>query len=86
MATGKNSAAKARAPRSLDLGEILHKLSEARDILDCAYLALEDGDPGKEATCFRVGLDMLGAAHDQLDEVLSQSVSDSHSALGSVSA
>lgn len=72
MATGKNSAPKARAPRSLDLGEILHKLSEARDILDCAYLALEDGEPGKEATCFRIGLEMLGTAHDELDETLTR--------------
>lgn len=76
MATGKNSAAKARAPRSLDLGEILHKLSEARDVLDCAYLALEDGEPGKEATCFRVGLEMLGVAHDQLDTALARTAAE----------
>ena len=77
MAVRKNNAPKARASHSHDLGEILHKLSEARDILDCAYLVLEDGEPGKEATCFRVGLEILGAAYDELDEVSTRIGSES---------
>lgn len=68
MATRKNTAPKTRISRSYDLTEILGRLSEARDILECAYAVLEDGDPGKEAACFTVGLQMLGSAYSELDE------------------
>lgn len=67
MATPKNTAPKARISRSYDLSEILGRLSEARDILECAYAVLEDGDPGKEATCLELGLKMLGDVYSELD-------------------
>lgn len=68
MATRKNTAPKARISRSYDLTEIRLRLNEARDVLECAYAVLEDGEPGKEAACFDVGLKMLGDAYSELDE------------------
>lgn len=71
MATRKNTASKARVSHPADVGEVLLKINEAWDILECAYVALEDGEPGKESACFRHGLDMLGAAYRELDKALS---------------
>lgn len=71
MATRKNTASKARVSRPINLSEIQLKISEAWDVLECAYVALEDGEPGKESACFRHGLDMLGAAYSELDKALS---------------
>jgi hypothetical protein len=67
MAAAKHTARKARVSRSPDFGEITDRLLEAQAIMECAYVALDDNEPGKEAVCFRHGLDLLQSAYVELD-------------------
>lgn len=67
MAVRKHTARKARVSHSPDLGEITDRLLQAQAILECAYVALDDNEPGKEAICFRHGLDLLQSAYVELD-------------------
>lgn len=66
MATRKNTAPKKRRTR-LDLSDLLGQFSDARAVLECAYVVMEDGAPGNESICLKIGLEMLRTAYNDLD-------------------
>lgn len=69
MATRKNTAPRRRRTR-LDLIDLLGQFSDARALLECAYVVLEEGDPGNESVCLKVGLEMLRTACGDLDRAI----------------
>jgi len=66
MATRKNTAPQKRRTR-IDLSDLLGQFSDARAVLECAYVVLEDGNPGNESVCLKIGLEMLRTAYNDLD-------------------
>ena len=75
MADRKDTAARKRRTR-LDLSDLLRQFSDARAVLECAHVVLEQRDPGSESICLKIGLGMLRTAYDDLDRALSDGMID----------
>lgn len=75
MAIRNGNKARKRGTRPPDLLVILGQFSDARSILECGVLLLEDWDqsriePADEAICLRHGLKLLSVAYDELDRAI----------------